>query len=48
MHTEFTTLLPQVAIPDAQNFYWKELALAITKLQYLHTKRKLLVSSIQW
>ena len=27
-----------IAIPDAQNFYWKVLALAITKLQYLYTK----------
>jgi len=27
-----------VSIPDAQNFYWKALAITITKLQYLYTK----------
>ena len=37
----------ELGMPDVQNFFHEVLAVIISKLQYLYTRRKLSVSSIE-
>ena len=41
-----TVKLLLVGMPDVQNFFHEVLAVILSKLQYLHTRRKFSVSSI--
>ena len=43
-----TVKLLLVGMLDVQNFFHEALAVIISKLQYLHTRRKLSVTSIEW
>ena len=36
-----------IGVPDVQNFFHEALTVIIAKLQYLYTRRKLSVSSIE-
>ena len=45
--TSTKEMYPLVGMPDVQNFFHEALAVIISKLQYLYTRRKLSVSSLE-